>query len=278
MARKETDHNSEPETLWTKLFGRESRRTKQSNDTHYEAATEDGDTIRQYLLRLLGDEEQRKLEERLLTEDALFEELEIAEDVLIDRFLSGELSRTERDSFEKHFLAAPERQRNLRFAEAVRRNLKEVPAVAPSPRPRGWWNLHPYLLRAAAGVAAVTILAGIFSVFLSPPTFATLTLTLSNGDRSEGVEAAKAKRNVDELRIVLLLPERLPPAAGYRAVLTRENGENSTLNITKQDSQSVSVVIPISQLPTGQYAIQLFAIGADGIEQRIRGSYLFNVE
>jgi hypothetical protein len=110
------------------------------------------------------------------------------------------------------------------------------------------------------------------------PTIATLTLTISNGDRSEGPQAAKTKLDVDELRIVLLLPERSTPAPRYRVELMTEMRETRILEVVKQDARSVSVAIPAAQLSRGQAAIRLFAISSDGSEQRISGSYLFTVE
>ena len=50
--------------------------------------------IRDYLLGHLSDEEQEKIEERLMTEDALFEELEISKYQLNPQFKA--------DKFEKH--------------------------------------------------------------------------------------------------------------------------------------------------------------------------------
>mgnify|MGYP003287091912 CR=1 FL=1 len=70
--------------------------------------------VRQYLLKQLSEAEQQAFELRLLTDDALPEELEIVEDELIDEYLANELSEDERVSFEETFLAHPERQRKLK--------------------------------------------------------------------------------------------------------------------------------------------------------------------
>src|SRR5712691_2895205 len=89
----------------------------------------DQNAVRQYLLRQLSDDEQRTIEQRLLSEDDLFEELEIAEDELIDEFLARKLSEEEHKTVERIFLASPERKRKLRFAEALRR-------LPPTPTPQ----------------------------------------------------------------------------------------------------------------------------------------------
>lgn len=78
-------------------------------------------TIRRYLLRQLTDDAQERIEQRLLTEEDVFEEVEIAEDELIDEYLAETLSQEERQTFERDFLANPERRQKLRFAKALRR-------------------------------------------------------------------------------------------------------------------------------------------------------------
>src|ERR1041384_6033454 len=82
----------------------------------------DQTTVRQYLVGEVSDEAQRQqVEERLLTDGDFFQELEITEDELIDQYLTGALTADERRNFESHFLAAPERQRKLSFARALRK-------------------------------------------------------------------------------------------------------------------------------------------------------------
>ena len=276
MARKQTNPNSEPETLRTKLSGAEAEPT----ESGHSVSPADQDAIRKYLLGQLTEDLQERVEERLLTEDHLFEELEITEDELIEEFLANDLSQTERTAFEEYFLRNPERQQNLRFAQALNRNSKINQTLAPLPVP--WWNPQSQIFRIAAAVAVVALLSGLlwftFIRTKPTPTFATLTLTISNSDRAEGIQPARAGFDVEELRIVLLLPEGLTAAAGYRVELVSETGETKRLEVTKQDSQSVTLMIPTAQLRRGQYVIKLFATDANGAEQRIRGSYLFTLQ
>ena len=83
-------------------------------------------TVRRYLLRQLSAEEQENVEYRLLSDDDFSEELEIVEDELIDEYLAGELSRTERKQFEDAFLASPERRQKLKTAQAVNRYFRRL--------------------------------------------------------------------------------------------------------------------------------------------------------
>jgi hypothetical protein len=87
--------------------------------------------IRQYLLGRLAPEQWTPLEERLLTDGDFHDELSIAEDELIDRYLAGDLAAEDRETFETHFLLAPERQKKLRFARALRRYVAAEAASAP---------------------------------------------------------------------------------------------------------------------------------------------------
>lgn len=91
--------------------------------------TEDQRIIKQYLLGELDQDEQRRFEERLLTEDECFEELAAAEDELIDEYVAGALSAHERARFELHFLSTPERHRKLKFARALKKYLATTGAT-----------------------------------------------------------------------------------------------------------------------------------------------------
>jgi len=79
--------------------------------------------IRRYLLGILAEEEQQRLEASLLTSDELFDELLMAEDELVDEYINGQLAETERERFEQHFLVTPERVAKLGFARAFKKHI-----------------------------------------------------------------------------------------------------------------------------------------------------------
>ena len=239
-----------------------------------------------------------------MTEDSFYEELLLVEEELIDDYVGGQLSLDERQRFEQHFLSIPERHSQLRFAQALSHYVsnsseksetesaeaEDAQPLAPTPEPsrsvwfRAFWGSRAWALRAAVALAVVVVMAG--ALWLSRPrtsphqTFATLTLTASVGNRAEGPQAGKVKLppDADALRIFLMLPEAMAPAARYRAELVSGSGETKSFEVAVQDSRSVSVVIPSAQLARGQYVLRLFKTEADGAEQRVGGSYLFNVE
>src|SRR3712207_528087 len=75
---------------------------------------------RLYLLGELDPEARERVEERLMLDAEAYEELMIAEDELIDRYLGGRLDERERESFLQHFLLTPGRRQKLDFARTFR--------------------------------------------------------------------------------------------------------------------------------------------------------------
>ena len=82
---------------------------------------EQNDSLRRYLLHDLGESEQEQIEMRLLTDREFGRRLSIAQDDLIDDFVTARLSDQEMESFRKHYLTTPERQQKVTFATALRR-------------------------------------------------------------------------------------------------------------------------------------------------------------
>jgi len=96
-----------------------------------ELAIKEQAAIRQYLLGEVPPEDLPQLEERLLTDGAFYEELLIIEDELIDQYLSGELTKSERRGFETHFVLAPDRRQKVRFAQALNKYVSVAGAAHP---------------------------------------------------------------------------------------------------------------------------------------------------
>lgn len=84
---------------------------------------EDDLVIKRYLIGDLQQEEQLAIEERLFLDGQYFQTLQAIEDDLIDDYLYGELPPDERSKFEKHFLSTPERHEALKIAEALKHYL-----------------------------------------------------------------------------------------------------------------------------------------------------------
>ena len=108
-------------------------------------------SIRSYLLNQLTSSKQQAVELQLLSDEAFADELEAVEDELIDEYLKGELSRKERVSFEKYFLAHESRQRKLQAGEALKRHLDNV---SPKPTPTKFEFFTSFFLSPSFATAA----------------------------------------------------------------------------------------------------------------------------
>jgi len=242
--------------------------------------------IRRYLLGQLSDGASEEMERDLLANEEIFAELLIIEQELTDEYVNGGLTPDERANFERHFLATPERQEDLRFAQALNRYVKahkdnkqtaavHVPVFRYS---------QSFRFRLIAAVALVAILIGVYWIIPRPPpsqqNFAILTLTISASDRSEGTPAAtiKVPRNVDGLQILLQLPDQSLAAVRYRVEMEHDDGEKKSFEAAASERQSISVVIPAAELKRGLNSLKVFALRGDGKEQRIPGNYFFTVE
>ena len=241
--------------------------------------------LRKYLLMQISEDQREKIEQRLLTNDDYFEELEIVEDELIDEFLEGGMAEAERKLFEQSVLVSPEWQGKLRFARALAARSVPVPEPIPSTwweRLKTSWGIQSWMLRAATAGALLVVIAGIiwFALPPSPRTFATFTLPISTSERSQGGVATKIKLPLpaEVLRLQLTLPEGMAQATRYRVELLRENGEKENLPPVEQTQQTVAVEMPADRISRGQYALNLFATKSDGTEERVKGSYLITAE
>ena len=140
---------------------------------------DDETLIRRYLLGELSEEDQRLLEERLMTDEAYFQQLLLLEDDLADDYVQDKLSPSEQARFENHFMAAPERRQKVKLAMALRRYVAEqaspaLPEPAPAgPPPAAGWRVLTAFRRLApmkAGLALAGLLllvtAGALGLFI----------------------------------------------------------------------------------------------------------------
>lgn len=245
--------------------------------------------IREYLLGRLNEDDQQKLEERLMIEDALFEELEISKSELIEEYRAGELTQEEHGWFEQHYLASPEGRRNHVFSLAL--DCVEAPAPAPvsvpAPKPATFFERigaifknRRWAFATASAAALVLLVLGWSFLYTGPQQFMAFTLTSSATRRGPGdtqVYRVALNPNVGELRVSLKLPEPATPGTTYRAELDNRR-EITNVKLAGQDADSVLVTIPASQVPPGYYALRLFVLKGDGSEQQIPGDYFFMVD
>ena len=129
---------------------------------------DDTERLHRYLLGSLSAAEGDAVEAAYLAGDDAFRRLLAAEEELIDAYVAGALSETDRRRFEEHFLASPARRERVAFARALARlppaetssaAATRAPAVPTRPRPRhlAWAGLAAALMLALLGSAGLLI-------------------------------------------------------------------------------------------------------------------------
>ncbi len=245
----------------------------------------DSEIIRRYLLGKLTESDLVTTEQRLLTEDDFFEEFELTKDDLVEEYFAKQLNQDESRWLEQNLLASPEGKRLTEIAKSIDRYVARHP-LAPLKK-TSWfegvgelWNSRPVLLRVAAGLAVVVIVAGIFwsSRAPSPQIFATLTLVSTSSTRSGGDETQKIRLDGKGLRLVLKFPVAVNPPVRYRVELMNGNGDKRTFEGVGNQADSVQLEIPAGELTRGLHAATLSTIKADGTLDRIPGAFHFTVE
>ena len=130
-----------------------------------------------YILGTLPEQERARLEDELFTNDEKFQELELAEDDLVDAYVHEELTAAEQEQFRERLLIIPRIVERVDFARALAQRTSlpsppppeavqhEVPSIAhPKPKPRWWETLfgsRPRRLVFVAYVALVLVGGGV---------------------------------------------------------------------------------------------------------------------
>jgi anti-sigma factor RsiW len=257
--------------------------------------------IRQYLLGALSQEQAAEIEERLLSDGELYEELLIAEDELVDQYLSGELSARERERVESHFLRAPERQEQLRFGHLLSRYVsahrpevaaeaeaKLPPVVVTSKRASFLSRLLPPspALAFSLGCALLVLLVGGFWAVnrILQPTSGPGTvwaIELTPGLTRDGGDTRKfaVPANTGTVRLQLDLAE--DQYQSYEAIL--QDAEGRTLTTTKglkaQPANARTAVlldVKPNVMPAGDYRVKLGGLSLKGEAESV-ANYSFRV-
>lgn len=252
----------------------------------------DQESIRKYLLGPLTADEQQKIEERLMTEDDFFEELEISKDEVLEDYCAGELTTREQEWLEQHFLASPEGKFRRRFALALDQLAVSVPEVISvtklQERPslldqfRAFWKSLSWAHAAAALVVVVLGVVAIKPVFFPSQPKTSLPLALisnaaTRGGESQPRQTISIPPNIDELAINLVLPSSPPPGASYRVELD-DKSRTRSIEVDGNDAKSVQIKIPARQLERGPYVLKLFTRDANEVEQPVPVRFFFEVQ
>ena len=86
----------------------------------------DDQRLARYLLGLLPEEEAEQVDELSIADDEIASRLQVAEDELVDAYVSGTLSGDALQGFESYYLASPRRREKVRFAASLRAAVARV--------------------------------------------------------------------------------------------------------------------------------------------------------
>ncbi|HEX6188963.1 MAG TPA: hypothetical protein VFZ40_12870 [Pyrinomonadaceae bacterium] len=252
--------------------------------------------IRAYLLGQLSSERQSQFEELLLTDDDVFQELEIVEDELVDGYLREELTPADRAGFESHFMAAPEHREKLTFARAFKKSLSnrvelsgQAPAPAQPTEARGeasgsresngkkswfeFFGIRNPALGYATAVALLLIVVGLSWVVWRRATTPrdpgrVLSVALTAGltrDVSEGPRKVSVSADIDTLRLQLIIPNNRYQS--YEATLLDAEGrglatESKLPAETVNGQPAVTFDIPANLVAPGDYRVKVTGMSA----------------
>lgn len=263
--------------------------------------------IRSYLLGSLDEPNRARLEEKLLTVRSVYDELLIAEDELTDQYLADELSDSEREGFEKHFLSAPERQVKLRFARNLRRYVRlenegepqkeDDPSLALSspnaqhrPKKRYFFSFlpiqNPVIGYSIAAVVVFAVLGLSWTVFnnlrsTQPRTGEVFAVTLTSGlVRDSGTMTSfNIPPGTDSVQLQLSLTS--DDYQNYRAELL--TGDRDSVHVEENlrpegagANKTVTLHVPADILKRGHYRVKLSGLRPDGNYEDVEG-FVFRV-
>lgn len=264
--------------------------------------------MKSYLLGTLDSDRKAELEEQILSVPGTYEELAIVEDELIEEYLAGGLSQLERQQFEANFLITAERQKDLRFAQLLKRYVDSHPfpvaeedftatavvhveKAAPAKKPFTFSMLpaggRPHI---AFGVAAVALLGIVllgWIMWRRPVTFSVqqntepiVVVTLAPGSiTTEGANGPRV--NVPPKGYNLKLELELANARfrNYKWELFRGNKSVQTSGELKSEAKGEQFVVPLTitgDILPGDYQVKLCGVLESGANEFIE-NYSFRV-
>jgi hypothetical protein len=264
------------------------------------------EAIMLYLLGEARPDEVSSLEERFVTDNEVYEELLIAEDELIDQYLSGELSDAERKSFESYFLVMPERQQKVRFGRALNKyvnvagplpdddpvveDVLEVIPVIPKPPPKPWHSIflpsqNPVLSYSLSTLLVLIVAgAGWFALknWKNPGSNQIYAVTLSpriatRGGGGEKIKQVSIPSGTDTVQLQLSLDSDEYPTYSAQVVRSEQGAIYSRKNLKAEvvgDQRILKLDIPASSITAGDFRIKLSGVQANGSEDSLATYYL----
>ncbi|MCC6539259.1 MAG: hypothetical protein IT162_17030 [Bryobacterales bacterium] len=221
-----------------------------------------------FLLGRLAGPDRERLEAALFAspDAAALDEMEEAENDLLDEYAAGRLAAADRAQFERFYLTTPERVRRVQFARALaaesRRQAAEAKSHAAAPR---WWQTlllpGPRFALAGAGLALAAALTGFLVVnrqlARTEDELLALSYTLNE-------ERARFARELAAARQTQAVPQAATQAVGRvvtfvlsAAGLSRGGGGEETAAAPLRLAATVETVrlqLPVDAAARGRYA------------------------
>ncbi len=242
----------------------------------------DDAVLAQFLLGALPEAESEKIEELSITDDSTALRLQAIEHDLIDAYVRGELSRTDRARFKSSYLATPERRNRVAVANALRALdrpaghsanwmawaaavvIAAVGIVYFAVAPRIQERPAPVLPRAAARLP-VSVATPSVTLVLLPPTRGMATIA-----------SLRIPKGTADVHVRLQLESDDFPA--YEVAL-RDLAANQVIwrsTTVTAKATGVSVDVPATGLKEQNYSLELSGVPAAG-EAEVIASYPFRV-
>lgn len=172
--------------------------------------------IKNYFLGKLPEAEKNQFEEEIALDENLTEAAQIAESELIDDYLRGNLSASDRELFGAIYLTTEPRRKKLSLAKSLWRvaNEQKVSAIAAAETSLSFWQIWNAWRFAFAGAAAI-LLVGAF-VFL----------WLNSRDKEEIVQ----RQNSNQSPILTIENRNTQPIENVNSVNRNVNKSNLQQN------------------------------------------------
>jgi hypothetical protein len=122
------------------------------------------ETLKQYLLGEISDDEGDRIEQRYLADKDFFDQLLAVEDDLMDEYVGTELSPEDRQRFEQKLLATPKQREKLQQAQNFQESMRSHKShrtrakETESAKTSSWFSIFGYRIPAMAGALALLLL------------------------------------------------------------------------------------------------------------------------
>lgn len=247
------------------------------------------------MLGTLEAEPRAELEERILCDTAVYEEVLLLEEDLIDQYLAGHLTTAERQRFETNFLITAERHKKLRFGQLLKRySSQPVPTLSknvPVKRPNQKTRSRRIFARLTFAVAIVAVLGvGLLcwrairkplgQLAVQQDSSRVVVVPLAPG--SEDGESLTTRKIVvppHSVNVLLELEVSNASFKQYKSELFRENKPLQT-NALKMETKGQQHIVPLTitaqTLSPGDYQVKLSGVSESGHDEFI-DNYSFRV-